>query len=565
MTKNVSQPGGPASSENLKRGYPRQLRVDETRWELRVHDGVTPGGHRIPNAAGVAQMIATSLASSGSTGTLNVFSLESQLRDAEVSLNAFAVLGEGGKEDIFLWAPGEGDNTSIPSNVEGHWKRVSSKIQTVVHLVVAGILNIQFLGDEPTENQYRTLWWYENELYAWDGEAYVESTPELIAVNLKWAMGLEDRFDKQSVLLTTTIPADLAPGLYSVAATNPDLPEVLAGDWSINLVSMAQHPAQSHLGNYLLSYVLGTEARLYIKRKQANNWVRIDAGAAFSTGDIKTSIVNADQFGWLRADGRLLSRASYPALFAAIGTTYNTGTVPSDQFRIPDFRGMFLRGLDSGRGLDPTAGRALGSVQQSANKIHTHNASSAAAGSHTHTVTLNETGAHTHTGTATSAGNHTHTGTAATNGAHTHSASSGSAGNHSHSGSTASGGGHTHNVPSGYNNGNLEYAARTREGGGGSIATNSAGAHTHTLTTNTTGAHTHTISVASDGAHSHTVSTNNTGAHTHAVTTVSAGAHTHTATVSSAANHTHTITVADSDGESESRPVNMPVVYLIKT
>lgn len=39
--------------------------------------------------------------------------------------------------------------------------------------------------------------------------------------------------------------------------------------------------------------------------------------------------------GLLEADGSLLNRADYPDLFAAIGTTYNTGGETSATFRLP--------------------------------------------------------------------------------------------------------------------------------------------------------------------------------------------------------------------------------------
>jgi microcystin-dependent protein len=66
--------------------------------------------------------------------------------------------------------------------------------------------------------------------------------------------------------------------------------------------------------------------------------------------------------GWLLCDGSVKLRADYPALFAAIGTTYNASGETSTQFRVPDLRGEFVRGLDAGRGVD--TGRTLGSKQK---------------------------------------------------------------------------------------------------------------------------------------------------------------------------------------------------------
>lgn len=75
--------------------------------------------------------------------------------------------------------------------------------------------------------------------------------------------------------------------------------------------------------------------------------------------------------GYLLADGAVILRSARPALFTAIGTLYNTGGEDGTQFRLPDARGLFLRSIDGGRGLD--AGRALGNAyQDSQNKLHSH-------------------------------------------------------------------------------------------------------------------------------------------------------------------------------------------------
>ena len=69
--------------------------------------------------------------------------------------------------------------------------------------------------------------------------------------------------------------------------------------------------------------------------------------------------------GFIRCNGSQLSVTTYADLFAVIGETYalaGDGTAATTSlFRVPDFRGTFLRGLDAGRGLD--SGRTLGSLQ----------------------------------------------------------------------------------------------------------------------------------------------------------------------------------------------------------
>jgi len=64
--------------------------------------------------------------------------------------------------------------------------------------------------------------------------------------------------------------------------------------------------------------------------------------------------------GWLKANGAAVSRTTYAALFAAIGTAFGVGD-GSTTFNLPDLRGEFLRAWDDGRGVD--AARAFGSAQ----------------------------------------------------------------------------------------------------------------------------------------------------------------------------------------------------------
>jgi microcystin-dependent protein len=82
--------------------------------------------------------------------------------------------------------------------------------------------------------------------------------------------------------------------------------------------------------------------------------------------------MNTAPSGYLKANGALVSRTSYAALFAAIGTTFGAGD-GSTTFALPDLRGEFLRGWDDGRGVD--AGRVFGSAQADEFKSHTHSTS----------------------------------------------------------------------------------------------------------------------------------------------------------------------------------------------
>jgi microcystin-dependent protein len=90
-----------------------------------------------------------------------------------------------------------------------------------------------------------------------------------------------------------------------------------------------------------------------------------DAGYITSTSGVPSGAVmsfamNTAPTGWLKANGATVSRATYAALFAAIGTTYGAGD-GSTTFGLPDMRGEFARGWDDGRGVD--SGRGIGTAQ----------------------------------------------------------------------------------------------------------------------------------------------------------------------------------------------------------
>ena len=85
--------------------------------------------------------------------------------------------------------------------------------------------------------------------------------------------------------------------------------------------------------------------------------------------------------GWLFCDGAAVSRETYAALFAAIGTTWGAGD-GSTTFNLPDARGRSAMGAGQGSGL---TARTLGTTL----------------GEESHALTANENGTHSHVETAT--------------------------------------------------------------------------------------------------------------------------------------------------------------------
>ena len=171
--------------------------------------------------------------------------------------------------------------------------------------------------------------------------------------------------------------------------------------------------------------------------------------------------------GYLECDGSAVSRTTYAALYAAIGTTYGAGD-GSTTFGLPDLARRTIAG--AGGAATPALGNAVG----------------AEGGAEEHTLTVSEIPAHDHGGHTPSAGSHSHGSgyTAVSGGSHTHSVgvhysdeddfrddpegayqnreirsrisapprsvrtSSGGAHSHGISGSSTSGGAHSHGIPS---------------------------------------------------------------------------------------------------------------------
>ena len=93
----------------------------------------------------------------------------------------------------------------------------------------------------------------------------------------------------------------------------------------------------------------------------------VPSGAVFC---IAVATVPSD---YLECNGAAVSRTTYSALFAVVGTAYGAGN-GSSTFNVPDLRGEFVRGFDNGKGTD--SGRSIATAQSDQNKQHNHTASS---------------------------------------------------------------------------------------------------------------------------------------------------------------------------------------------
>ena len=94
--------------------------------------------------------------------------------------------------------------------------------------------------------------------------------------------------------------------------------------------------------------------------------------AGVPSGSVFCMAVATVPSGYLECNGAAVSRTTYAALFAIIGTAYGTGN-GSSTFNLPDLRGEFVRGFDNGRNAD--TGRSIASSQGASNASHNHSIS----------------------------------------------------------------------------------------------------------------------------------------------------------------------------------------------
>lgn len=114
---------------------------------------------------------------------------------------------------------------------------------------------------------------------------------------------------------------------------------------------------------------------IYYQDSDGYQWVETNPNNSGADGILPVGSVIAGATeepgpGFLHCRGEVVSRTTFPQLFDAIGTTYNTGGELITEFRLPNLQGQFLRGLDINAGIDP--GRSLGDFQEDMFESHTH-------------------------------------------------------------------------------------------------------------------------------------------------------------------------------------------------
>lgn len=331
-----------------------------------------------------------------------------------------------------------------------------------------------------------------------------------------------------------------------IGTTNPDVSSILdvvSTDKGILIPRMTASERltiATPIADGLMVYQTDDVKGFYYYDLTLGSWDRAlkESKDAIPTGSIFTFPMTTIPTGYLVCDGSAVSRTNYADLFAVLGTTYGAGN-GSTTFNLPDYRGQFLRGLDSGAGNDPdavtrtdrgdgTTGDAVGTTQDDEMSSHLHE-------NVPPSVISTTDGSHAHS---------TYTTTINTNAS----------------------GNHYHNIP------------------GSSATTNYISPHTHMLrgervnaNTSTFGSYDaflidennagpETMNTFSSGGHNHTVNipasnTNSNGNHNHSINIPSLN-------TNSNGNHNHQLNMptfnSELTGSTENRPVNITVIYCIK-
>jgi len=159
-------------------------------------------------------------------------------------------------------------------------------------------------------------------------------------------------------------------------------------------VVLASVPINSSNGNVSVPGTLAVTSNATVGGDLAvTGSITQGGGLVMPTGAMLEYGGSAAPTGWLLCDGTAVSRTTYSALFAVLGTAYGAGD-GSTTFNLPDRRGKFGVGVNG----TYTRGSSGGSTTTSSAGSHDHTGNAGAT-----TLSTSQIPAHTHTGSTSTA------------------------------------------------------------------------------------------------------------------------------------------------------------------
>ena len=202
------------------------------------------------------------------------------------------------------------------------------------------------------------------------GLSYVAPTTDLQIATKKY---IDDIAIAGSPLATNSVFGITKLSVAAVSPTNP----IAVGDNDTRV------PTQTEKDAMVGTVGTPSTSNPYVT-KQDTTGGNMPAGAITMYG------VASAPTGWLLCDGSSVLRASFPALFSAIGTTF--GSADGTHFNVPDMRGRAPVGTGTG-----TGGGASGTGLPTGGSALTARALAGWNGEETHTLITAEIPAHHHT------------------------------------------------------------------------------------------------------------------------------------------------------------------------
>ncbi len=216
--------------------------------------------------------------------------------------------------------------------------------------------------------------------YRWSGTEYrFVGTGQLVTITTDGLMSYLDKVKLNGIAEgATKVELSLVNG--NILVNGIEFQVYRIADNEVTNVKLEQMPTMTIKGNDAVGNadpqdltvpevqtMIQDTTHRFVTDSEKSTWNSASAGV--NIGDIIYRTSNTVPTGYLKANGALISRATYSDLFSVIGTTFGAGD-GSTTFKLPDLRGEFIRGWDDGRRID--SGRILGSWQSGDLQPHKH-------------------------------------------------------------------------------------------------------------------------------------------------------------------------------------------------